>query len=223
MSQRTRPCIDTLEPEMTSGEQLMLREIISREAYSGSHLEIGTAAGGTLCSMMSCFVDACRPRFVVVDSMKYFPRQKEIVLDNLTRHGLSTAGVEFREVTSRAAYRAALQRQDSFDFILIDACHRILSVLSDLRWLRLLNVGGTVCIHDYSDKFPGVKLAVDRLLARYNNYQVVTRVDSLLALRKISPSRQPEISAVDSAYGLALVLPLKLERKWKKWNSRKAA
>ncbi|MCA8983690.1 MAG: class I SAM-dependent methyltransferase [Planctomycetaceae bacterium] len=223
MSGRTRDCSDTLEPEMTPAEQAFLRDLIRRENFSGTHLEIGTAAGGSLCSMMSCFHDDARPRFVVVDRMNYFPRQKDIVCQNLEQHGLSPAAVDFRESSSATAFHAAAAQQERFDFMLIDACHKILAVMADLRWMRLLNVGGIACFHDYATKFPGVKLSVDRLLARYNNYEIVGQADSLLAIRKTAICRSGEISLADNAYGMAMVIPLTIERKLKKWNLRKSA
>lgn len=218
-----RRCETTLEAEMTPAESAFLRELLTAERRSGPHLEVGTAAGGTLCHMMACYPNTSRPRFVVVDSMRYFPQQAEIVRNNLSQHGLPADTVDFRISASDYAFQEATRRGDKFDFILIDACHKIRAVTSDLKWTRLLNVDGLVCLHDYTPKFPGVMLAVDRFLARNANYEIAGQAESLLAIRKTAESNRPEVSLTDSAYGLVMSLPLAMERKLRKWNQRKSA
>jgi len=197
--------------------------ILRREKFEGQHLEVGTAAGGTLCAMMRSFDDATRPKFVVVDRMTYFPNQMEAVEINLKRHRLDPAQVDFRIAMSTAAFRAATERGDTFDFILLDGGHKILNVMADLRWTRLLNVGGIICLHDYVPKFPGVKLSVDRFLAGHSHFQVVGQADSLIALQKVSAGSQPEVSKLDRAFALAMHLPLLTRRKLDKWRSKKRA
>lgn len=216
---RTRPCAETLEAEMTLPEQEFLQTLIRQEHFSGTHLEIGTAAGGTLCRMMNCFTDETRPRFVVVDRMTYFPDQQQTVIENLTRNGLSADQVDFRTTTSSEAFNQASRNRDNFDFILIDASHKILSVMADLRWTRLLNPGGIVCFHDYGEKFPGVKLAINRFLKHHSNYAPIGLADSLLALRKTAPCPSKEVSLLDSAYSVLMYLPLEVDRKISKWKS----
>lgn len=218
-----RRCATTLEGEMTAAEHAFLLEVLKRERFDGQHLEIGTAAGGTLCAMMGCFDDGRRPQFVVVDRMTYFPDQLEAIETNLRRHGLDPVKVDFRIATSDAAFRAAQERGETFDFVLLDGGHKILNVMSDLRWTRLLNVGGIICLHDYIPKFPGVKLSVDRFLAGHPHFRVVGQADSLLALQKVSAGRRPEVSAGDRAYALAMHLPLLTRRKLAKWRIQRRA
>jgi len=218
-----RCCETTLEAEMTPAESAFLRRLLTEQQRSGLHLEVGTAAGGTLCHMMGSYSNATRPRFVVVDRMTYFPAQVDIVRDNLNRHGLPAETVDFRIATSDAAFQEATRRGDKFDFMLIDACHKIRAVTSDLRWTRLLNVNGLVCLHDYGPKFPGVTLSVDRFLARNPNYEIVGQVDSLVAIRKTAVGSGGEISLTDTAYSFVMSMPLAMERKIRKWNLRKSA
>jgi hypothetical protein len=208
---------------MTPEEHELLLRLIRCEAFPGAHLEIGTAAGGTLCAMMRCFPDAGRPRFVSVDRMTYFPNQREVIRWNLQQHGLDPDEVEFRATTSDRAFREASARKERFDFILIDGSHKIMAVAADLRWTRLLNVGGVVCLHDYSEPFPGVWLTVHRFLRRHANYSVVGRAGSLLALRKTSTSPRREISALDRAHSVLWHVPLEMRRKYEKWSQRPAA
>jgi len=215
-----RRCSETLEAEMTPGEQEFLQNLVRTENFTGPHLEIGTAAGGTLCRMMSCFSDESRPRFVVVDRMTYFPNQQGIVHENLRNHGLNPDTVDFRTSTSTEAFQTASRQDDRFDFMLVDASHKIRAVMSDLKWTRLLNVGGVACFHDYCDKFPGVKLSIDRFLSQHPNYEKIGHVDSLLAIRKKSASSTAEVSFNDSAYSVLMYVPLEVDRKIKKWKTR---
>jgi len=206
---------------MTLPEQAFLHNLVHAENLPGAHLEVGTAAGGTLCRMMKSFGDESRPKFVVVDRMTYFPDQQQAVVRNLKQHGLSPRQVDFRTTTSSEAFRQADRRHESFDFMLIDASHKILAVMADLRWTRLLNVGGVVCFHDYSDRFPGVKLAVDRFLKHHTNYEPIGLVETLLALRKSAPCPSKEVSLLDSAYSVMMYLPLEVDRKINKWKTSK--
>jgi predicted O-methyltransferase YrrM len=212
-----RRCADTLEAEMTAEEHELLLHVLRSERFAGPHLEIGTAAGGTLCAMMQCFAEGERPQFVSVDRMTYFPRQMEIIRSNLQRHGIDPEEVDFRVATSARAFREARRNNDRFDFQLIDGSHKVMAVAGDLRWTRLLNPGGIVCLHDYCPRFPGVWLTVNRFLRRHRNYAIVGHAGSLLAVRK-QWSEGIEISPLDWAYSGAWYAPLQVHRKWCKWK-----
>ena len=209
-------CATTLEAEMTAAEHELLLKTLTQQPKSGRHLEVGTAAGGTLCAMLGAFSASERPPFVVVDPMRYFPDQLNLVRKNLTDHGLNPEEVDFRVGTSRDAFSAAAANEDSFDFMLIDGCHKIRSVTIDLKWTRLLSAGGIVCFHDFTPKHRGVWLAVNRFLSRYRNYSIVEQADSLLVVRKQALSQSSEVTFSDELYARAWYLPLQIERKWQK-------
>lgn len=215
-----RECATSLQPEMSPAEHELLLSVLKESAHKGLHLEIGTAAGGTLCAMMQTVQEA---PFVVVDPMTYFPQQQDIVVRNLREHQLDPNRVDFRVSTSRDAFKEATKKQDSFDFILIDGCHKIRSVIQDLKWLRRLNVGGTVCLHDFTPVHRGVFLAINRLLSGWSNYEILGQADSLLALRKRAPSTVPEITAADEWYATMMYLPLQVERKWSRFKRKFSA
>lgn len=187
---------------MSAEELAALEDWLHSAAFKGAHLEIGTAAGGTLCFMMKLYPDESRPRFSVVDTMAYFQDQREIVNRNLTENGLDPAAVDFRIQTSAAAFEAAERAGDRFDFILIDASHKIRHVMQDLRWLRLLNAGGIACFHDYKPAFRGVMKPIDRLLRRHPNYSRLGPAGSLLGIRKDSESARAEVNAADRLWSL---------------------
>lgn len=213
-----RECARSLQAEMSPAEHELLLSVLRRSGRRGLHLEVGTAAGGTLCTMLQSFPATERPRFVVIDPMTYFPQQLDTVVRNLLQHQLDPQGVDFRVATSRAAFQAAATSRETFDFMLIDACHKILSVTEDLKWLRLLNVGGIACFHDFTPKFRGVWLAVRRLLKGWKNYEVIGHAGSLLAVRKTSASTVPEVTLADEWYARTWYMPLQIERKWQKWT-----
>ena len=133
-----------------------------------------------------------------------------MVTRTLADHGIDPSTVEFRVGDSRMCFREASRAGDAFDFILIDASHRIRNVTADLRWTRLLRAGGIVCVHDYATAFPGVQRSVDRFLDRHPNYRRLEQVGSLLALRKTAASPRPEVSIVDRAWAILWSGPLKL-------------
>ena len=85
-----RDCATTLDSELSSNELANLIDILVHKKLKGIHLEIGTAAGGTLCKLMSSYRDKLHscPKFIVVDPLKYFPNQYEKVMENLSNHHL---------------------------------------------------------------------------------------------------------------------------------------
>lgn len=198
--------------EMSEAQLEFLTGLIRRESLPGSHLEIGTAYGGTLARMILARPAASPPVFVSVDNMAYVPDQPTVIARTLSGHGIDPANVEFRVGDSGECFRDALRAGDSFDFILIDASHRIHRVMGDLRWTRLLRPGGVVCLHDYGPSFPGVIRAVDRFLDRHPPYERIGQEGTLLALRKTAPCPQPEVSWTDRAWAYGLHLRSKLGR-----------
>lgn len=205
-----RPFARTLTPELTNEELAALLGVIRKRRFGGKHLEIGTAAGGTLCSMMKVFEDHERPPFVVVDPMTYFHNQLNTVKENLQNNGVTAAGIDFRVMKSDQAFIEASQRNESFDFIFIDGAHKIHYVTDDLRWTRLLNNEGIVCLHDYTS-VRGVTLAVDRFLRKNPQYVRVECVDTLLVLLKTRASLKPEISFGDRVWASFFAPLLRLE------------
>jgi predicted O-methyltransferase YrrM len=180
-----RPCAKLLTSEMTQPELDGLRDALSTRQRPGQHLEIGTAAGGTLCEMMRAATH--RPRFVVIDTMTYFANQRETVEKNLLSHGLPLDQVEFRVMRSWDAFQDAIRAREAFDFILIDGTHKFRYVMQDLHWAGLLNPNGILALHDYTPRLRSVKWAADYFLANNRNYHRVALAGSLLILEKTAP------------------------------------
>ena len=199
------------ESECTEPELAALMGAMRARQFTGAHLEIGTAAGGTLKRMMAAYPAQTRPRFVVIDPMTYFPGQRAAVEANLASAGIDPGGVEFRVETSARALARALRTGERFDFILIDGNHALRAVTQDLRWTRLLNPGGLVCLHDYEATdhmvIPGVKLALDGFLARRRHYALREVVGAMAIVEKREQGA-PEIDAGElaAAWGRQLAL-----------------
>lgn len=206
-----RSCAITLNPELTEEELSFVLDIIHKAHFAGKHIEIGTAAGGTLCRMMKTFKNHERPPFVVVDPMTYFEDQLNIVKKNLQNNGLSASEVDFRVKKSSEAFKEASQKGEFFEFIFIDASHKIHHVTDDLRWTRLLKKGGIVCIHDYQTE-KGVTIAVNRFIKKQANYTEVGRVGSLIALKKAAESVKCEVSLLDRLWSRIIGLFLQSKR-----------
>ncbi|MBO11700.1 MAG: hypothetical protein CMJ68_13180 [Planctomycetaceae bacterium] len=203
-----------------SGQELSgLRKWIQAADLKGRHLEVGTAAGGTLCFMMKCFTEESRPQFTVVDTMSYFDDQMNIVKKNLAQNGLDSQLIDFRVMPSVTAFTHAEAAREQFDFILVDASHKIRHVMEDLRWLRLLNTGGIACFHDYAIRFKGVCWPIDRFLRRNPHFSRVGLEDSLLCIRKNAEASQTEVTAFDRVWALLwspiLQLDLSLQKRLK--------
>jgi predicted O-methyltransferase YrrM len=204
-----RASATTLEPEISPNELARLVALLRAERLTGAHLEIGTAAGGTLRELMRAYPDETRPRFIVVDPMTYFPGQLAKVRRNLAVAGLDPDRVDFRVAKSRPALADAKRAGETFSFIFVDGAHKIRYVTEDLGWTALLEPGGIVCFHDYGPAERGVMLAVDRFLARRSNYAVVDRVERLLVVRKLMPGRD-EVSLWDRGRATAIGVYLQL-------------
>jgi predicted O-methyltransferase YrrM len=209
-----RPSALDMTSELSAAELAALRSLLGRAGLRGAHLEVGTAAGGTLREMMLCYARP-RPRFVAVDPFRYFPDQKAIVLRNLASTGIGPAEAELRQSDSDAALRAATAAGERFEFILIDANHGARHVIRDLRWADLLSPGGYLCLHDYG-RFPGVTWAANRFLRRNSNVRWIALEDSLVVIQKIADAPGRGVGAIDILLGEFLSLIHRLSRSLKK-------
>lgn len=204
-----------LSSELSPEELEALREILRANEFTGLHLEIGTAAGGTLKELLLYYKEP-RPPFVVVDPFTYFPNQLAKVRLNLESAGLDPAIVEFRTGTTESLLRPAVLAGERFDFMLIDGHHDAIHVMRDLGWAALLNIGGFVCLHDDSPKFPGVGWAARRFLKNSPNYRRVSKTRTLLVLQKTSPEGGKGVRPFDLLSAFMVKPILKLKRSYLK-------
>lgn len=218
-----RVSASTLQSEMRPNELECLLKTIQSSGLKGRFLEIGTAAGGTLCQMMLSFEDATRPQFVVLDPMRYFTDQLGAVKRNLTQNGLPAESVEFKIGQTKDELPKSIAAKETYDFIFIDGNHKIGYVTRDLGWAGLLNVGGLLCLHDYDNGTRGVQIPANRFKRRHRNYEVVAQIGSLLILRKTAPSRGPEITAFDHSLAKFVAPMLQLEISMRKRLRKRAA
>lgn len=186
----------TLESEISEKERNGLFKVLNELSLTGTHLEIGTAAGGSLCEIYNFYKSASRdiPNFWVVDPMKYFPNQIDIVKKNLLYKGVDLSKVRFLQNISSVALKKAFSESPEFDFILIDGSHKRKYVTQDLIWTRFLKKGGILCAHDYSIQFPGVTKSIDLFLKKYENYKQISITESLIIIKKENTSENYEIT-----------------------------
>ena len=181
----------TLASECSVAERAAMTQALEQAGFTGAHLELGTAAGGTLKELMGIYPDAAtRPPFHVIDPMTYFPDQLTKVRTNLTNAGIDPDSVRFHIGTSADFLPVARAEGLRFDFVFIDGDHRHRPVLADLALADFVTPGGLIALHDNGPKFPGVGWAIDRFLARNPGYERVTQAETLTLLRK-TPAAGP--------------------------------
>jgi len=188
----------TLESECTATERAAMTAVLQDAGYTGAHLEIGTAAGGTLKELMGTYPDpATRPPFFVIDPLTYFADQLSKVKTNLSSAGIDPDSVTFWIATTQSELPRVRASGQMFDFVFIDGDHRHYPVMVDLQWADLVTVGGTVCLHDNGPQFPGVGWSIDYFLDRNPNFERIGQADTLTLLRKTAEGRKPALSASD--------------------------
>ncbi|ARM30265.1 class I SAM-dependent methyltransferase [Prosthecochloris sp. HL-130-GSB] len=212
-----RACAQTLSSELTARERGFLTDLLQTRTLSGTYLEIGTAAGGTLVEMIRACREHQYQRFVVVDPMTYFNDQLNLVRKNLQQNGIDPDQIDIRVKNSDQAFLEAVENKEEFDFILIDGNHRIKYVMQDLRWAQLLRKGGLLCLHDYAPHEKGVKLAANRFIRKNPHYRRLGLHDTLLALQKTGSVGQ-EVTTSDLVWAYALNGAFRLERAYRKHN-----
>jgi predicted O-methyltransferase YrrM len=190
---------------MTPRELDALTRLVRERAKPGRHLEIGTAAGGTLCELIRAAVHA--PPFVVIDPMTYFSNQKETVERNLEQHGISLSQVDIRVTRSWDEFHRAQAAGERFDFILIDGTHKFRYVVQDLHWAGQLETGGILALHDYTPQIRAVRTAANHFLSRNSNYRHIELVDTLLILEKTAPDGPRGVRLMPDA-AAAIIHPL---------------
>lgn len=193
-----RPSATTLQSECHPEELELLRRTLGEHNLKGRHLEIGTAAGGTLKELMLTYPDAAtRPDFVVIDPMTYFKDQPRKVRQNLENAGIDPDTVTFWTGTSEDFLETERRAGGAFDFIFVDGVHKALPVMIDIQWADMLCEGGFICFHDRRAKFPGVGWAIARFLRRNKNFREVAAARSLVVVQKTGAQTGPVVSEAD--------------------------
>lgn len=187
----------TLESECTVAERAALRDVLKNSNFTAAHMEIGTAAGGTLKELIGCYPNGKAPPFIVIDPLSYFPDQLSKIHKNLQSAEIDPASVDFWQGTTENFINTDQARDLVLDFLFIDADHRHYPVLVDLAWAAKVAKGGYVCFHDDQPKFPGVGWAIRRFMKNNANFKYVTKADSLVIIQKTDNGRRVNISTWD--------------------------
>ncbi|MEM6886454.1 MAG: class I SAM-dependent methyltransferase [Verrucomicrobiota bacterium] len=183
--ERFRPSALSGETELHPGEWEALCDRVARLEVSGRIVEVGTAAGGTMVKLLQALPVEKHSSVSVVDTFEYFPDHLQIWQDNLRQNGFDPGVIELLQGASMDGYRTASGRGERLAFVLVDAGHKLKDVIRDVQWLSLLEVGGVGAFHDYSERFPGVMLAVDTFLDRNPEFEREALVGTLMFVRKM--------------------------------------
>jgi SAM-dependent methyltransferase len=215
--QLIRKSATTLISECHEDELDLLRRILTTHSLTGRHLEIGTAAGGTLKELIGAYAGIGVSRdFTVIDTFTYFDDQLEKVRYNLSSSRIDPETVTFWTGTTDDFLPPERAAGSLFDFVFIDADHRHYPVTVDLQWADLVRPGGFVCLHDRSEKFPGVGWAIDRFLEKNENYKVFEQAKTLVALQKTGEGRKRSVTMQDLLAAKWAQQRFKLKRSLKK-------
>lgn len=216
----------TLESECTDAERALLRKVLESSDFARAHLEIGTAAGGTLKELVGLYPEKTRPQFFVIDPLTYYPDQKAIIDRNLTGAGIDPHSITFWQGTTADFLGQARAKGMEFDFVFIDGDHRHFPVTIDLQWADLVATGGVIALHDHGPAFVGVGWAIDQFLAHNPDFTLEARAQSLTILRRIAPPARPRaVTAADLRHARRTQIAFRLRRSLRKrigWPKDKA-
>jgi predicted O-methyltransferase YrrM len=167
----------------TLAERSALAVFAERVPAGGLIVEIGGLYGGTTGILALANPKA---RIIVIDNFSWQPPENEKIptaaalVKEMTRIGVTNVDVIDGDSASIGAHW-----KESIDLLFIDGQHSYDVVKADLR-----NFAPHACImacHDYAKGYmKGVRLAVDRYRRRNPSWRVVTVVDSLVILRKVT-------------------------------------
>jgi len=188
-----------------------LSELLINKKFENVHVEVGTAAGGSLKHVMQLYQGRRMPRFIVVDPMTYFDKQLQTVKKNLLSADLPLDRVKFYIKKSASAYKEISRQGIICSFVLIDGAHKMKQVTQDLRFADMLEKGGVLCLDDYSTRHVGVKIAVDRFLERNQNFRLMNIIDDVVFIEKVSLLKSRAVTVWD----VLASLPLHL---WIQWS-----
>jgi cephalosporin hydroxylase len=138
------------------------------------YLEIGCYAGGSACLLLQ------RPYTKVISIDLGYPISKKIVEDNV--NNLNIHKNEYFYIEGNSNHIGTIKsleeilNGEKIDILFIDGDHTFSGVLSDFeKYEKFVNNGGYVVFDDYADyKYsPDVKRAVDYLIDRIDNYEIL--------------------------------------------------
>lgn len=150
----------------------VLAEIINWHPDWEIGAEIGVAMGRTLKTVM----DNCSVNMIAVDAFQYVPDSINSGVYSKMNHQENEKYVRALEqfydgrikVLKGLTWEMADEvKNDSLDFVFIDACHIYEEVKKDIKaWAPKVKKYGWIMGHDYSKRWPGVRKAVDEVLGK---------------------------------------------------------
>ena len=146
----------------------------ARALRGGVFVEVGSWKGRST-SFVGPVCNANGTRLVCVD---HWAGSRDVLADRYAaalavedveatfRANMSTLGILVEVIAAPSAIAAERFERHTVDRVFLDASHDRASVAEDLRvWSERLRPGGVLAGHDYADKHPEVRAAVDELAA----------------------------------------------------------
>ena len=130
-------------------------------------VEVGTYEGKSFAYLMCEMVNTGK-RFKItgVDSFTFMGENGKPILENFIEHMKPVEGM-YDTIISQSWDAARLFKDESIDFVFLDADHVYESIKRDIQaWLPKVKKGGVIAGHDYCDVHPGVIQAVDEIFGK---------------------------------------------------------
>ncbi len=187
----------TLMPRlrMSLRETMQLAALVAQVPPGGRALEVGSGLGGSIAVMMLSSPQTAK--LIAVDPFLPYDEQnvnlvlgvREGSLDKFqdTVSEMVEAGCCQDVLLHHTSSREAADRVErgSLDLLLIDGNHSYVNCQEDLAlWWPKLRVGGTLLVHDFATRFPGVIQAVREFEAEHDIKFDLPALSTLAWLRK---------------------------------------
>jgi predicted O-methyltransferase YrrM len=147
-----------------------------------NYVEIGCYAGGSACLMLQ------RPNTNVISIDLGKPINPEVVQSNTSK--MNIHGNQYNYIQGNSQTTETLDKLKNFvssvDILFIDGDHKYDGVINDFNlYSDLVKSGGYIVFDDYNDYIysPEVKIAVDDLMNKIENYEVIGCLPNIFGAR----------------------------------------
>jgi len=139
--------------------QYLYDDMVNRFPSGSTFVEVGAYKGRSLSHLIWRIIESKKD--ILVFAVDWFDGISSGLLDEFSRN-MRLVQDKFTLIIGDSANSADTFKDNSIDFVFIDADHRYESIKRDiLAWKPKIKTGGVIAGHDYSLSYPGVVKAVD--------------------------------------------------------------